>query len=126
MRAGRLDRFITIQRNMPTEDTDGGKIDSWATLGQLRTPASVMSVGGDERFTSPQLVAQDQVEFLVRYSEALMALSPVDRIIYPAFEANSPAVPETRRIYDVLTVAEVGRREGLKIKTVRRSDVRDT
>lgn len=123
MRAGRLDRRITIQRSTSTSSDDGHPTESWATVGELRTPADVVPLSGDERFSAPQLVSREQVEFFVRYSEALSSLSPVDRIIYPAFEANSPQSAETRRIYDILAVNEIGRREGLRIKAARRSDV---
>jgi hypothetical protein len=81
-------------------------------------------ISGDEKTSAPQYVAKEQVEFRVRYSDDLSELSPMDRIIYPAFEANSPAVPETRRTYDIFEVLEIGRREGLKILAARRADVR--
>jgi head-tail adaptor len=124
MRAGRLDRFITIQRSTSTAADDGHPTLSWSTVGQLRTPASMTPISGDEKTSAPQYVAKEQVEFRVRYSDDLSELSPMDRIIYPAFEANSPAVPETRRTYDIFEVLEIGRREGLKILAARRADVR--
>lgn len=84
-------------------------------------------VRGDERFASPEKVASDQIEFRVRYSADVAALTPLDRVIYPALteeqaEEEAYVIPE-RSIHDVLLVQEIGRREGLKIITARRADV---
>lgn len=128
MRAGPLDRLITIQRNTTTAGEDGHPIASWSTVGPLRRSASVRAISGDERFTAPQYVASEQVEFRIRYALAVAEVTPLDRIIYPALTeaeaAESPAAEiETRRIYDIMAAPEIGRREGLLIKAVRRSDV---
>lgn len=128
MRAGPLDRLITIQRNTPTPGEDGHPSDSWSSVGALRRHASMRPVRGDERFTTPQYVALEQIEFRIRYAVAVSALTPLDRIIYPALtEAESgsspPVMIETRRIHDILAVHEIGRRDGLQILTARRADV---
>lgn len=127
MQAGRLDRLITIQRNASTAGEDGQPVESWSVVGTARRPASMRPVRGDERFTAPQYVASEQVEFRVRYADTVAELTPLDRIVYPAFtsaESDSPPTDiETRRIYDVLAVHEIGRREGLQIITARRADV---
>lgn len=124
MRAGRLDRMITIQRGGSTVGDDGHPVDSWSTLGTLRRPASMVPIRGEERFSAPQYVAREQVEFRVQYAAVLADLTPLDRIIYPAFESDSPLTdPETRRVYDIMAVHEIGRREGLQIMTARRADV---
>ncbi len=128
MQAGRLDRMITIQRSTPTNGDDGQPVESWATVGDLRRPASMRPVSGEERFDAPQYVANDQIEFRIRYATVVAELTPLDRIIYPAFTAaeiaDSPMPDvETRRIHDIIAVHEIGRREGLQIITARRSDV---
>ncbi len=124
MQAGRLDRLITVQRKTQTIGEDGHPTDVWSTLGAQRRPASVRPVRGDERFTAPQYVASEQVEFRIRYADTVDDLTPLDRIIYPALEPDSPSDPvETRRQYDILAVHEIGRNEGLLIFTARRSDV---
>lgn len=90
----------------------------------MRRSASKLPVRGEERFTNPQLVAREQVEFGVRHSADVAALTPQDRVIYPAMEEASPQNdPRTGDIYDVLAVHEIGRREGLRILTARRADV---
>lgn len=124
MRAGRLDRLITIQRKSVTASDSGEPQESWATVGTLRRAASMSPVKGDERFSNPQINALEQVEVRVRYSADVAALTPQDRIIYPALEEASPEnTPAGRNIYDVLAVHEIGRREGLQIITQRRPDV---
>lgn len=126
MRAGILDRRVTIQRKTVTQSPSGEPAEAWANL-VLRRPASMWPVKGDERFTSPEKVANEQIEFRVRYSADVSTLTPLDRIIHPALTEDQAADAEyvipTRSIHDVLAVLELGRREGLRIITNRRSDV---
>lgn len=124
MRAGRLDRLVTIQRKTSTISHSGAVQESWATHGALRRAAYMAPVRGDERFSNPQVNALEQTEFRIRYSADVVDLSPQDRIIYPALDEASPLnSPTTRHVYDVLAVHEIGRREGLQIITQRRADV---
>lgn len=123
MRAGRLDRLITIQRKTSTVSDSGAMVETWTTLVERRA-AGYRPLKGDERFTGEQLVGQEQVEFRIRYSANVAALTQQDRVVYPALADESPEdEPDTRNIYDVLAVHEIGRREGLLIITQRRSDV---
>ncbi|WP_441280509.1 head-tail adaptor protein [Tardiphaga sp. 862_B3_N1_1] len=126
MRAGTLDRRVTIQRKSQTQSPSGEPIDAWANV-VLRRPASMWPVDGSERYASPEEVAGEQIEFRVRYSADVAALNPKDRVIYPALSEAQAAdqnyvIPE-RSIHDVLAVLEINRREGLKIITNRRPDV---
>ena len=124
MQSGRLDRRITIQRKTSTASDSGESIEVWETVGELRRAASMRPVRGDERFATDQTVGQEQIEFRVRYSSDVAALSPLDRVVHPALSADSPlAEPTERQIHDVLAVHEIGRREGLQIITLRRPDV---
>jgi SPP1 family predicted phage head-tail adaptor len=123
MRGGRLDRLITIQRKTSTRSDSGEPQESWETV-VLRRRAGMKPVRGDEQFNVEQLVAKEQIEFTVRYSADVAALSPMDRIIHPALPADSPLTePQERAIHDVQAVHEIGRREGLRILTFRRPDV---
>ena len=124
MRGGRLDRLITIQRKTATYSGSGAPIEAWAAIGPARRAASMTPVRGDERFSGPQLVGQEQIEFRIRNSADVANLTPQDRIVYPALSEDSPEdEPDTRQIHDILAVHEIGRREGLQIITMRRSDV---
>lgn len=124
MRAGRLDRLVTVQRKTFTETASGEPVEVWSTLAN-RIPASIWTPpAGEESFKNPQMVAREKVEWLVRYSSALSNLSPLDRIVYPALSEASPEDdPVGRSVYEVTGVHEVGRREGLRIVTARRPDV---
>lgn len=126
MRAGRLDRRITVQTRATTRSGSGAIGEAWTTLGSARRPASVALAKGDERLRERQDVASQDWEFRVRYSEQLAALTPLSRIIYPALSdaeaGDSEFVPSDQRIYDVQSVAEIGRREGQTILTRRRTD----
>lgn len=123
MRAGRLDRRITIQRRSTAASSSGEPVETWTTI-VTRRAASMSPVRGEERFGEPQLVAREQVEFQVRWSADVAALQPQDRVIYPALSESSPEdEPDVRNIYDVHAVHEVGRREGVRLITERRADV---
>lgn len=122
MRAGRLDRLITIQRKSSTPSDSGEPVETWTNVA-ARRPASASPVRGEERFTGEQLVAKDQIEFRTHYSELLVTLSAIDRVLYPAPEIGEEASAPERTIHDVLAVHEIGRREALQIITARRTDV---
>lgn len=126
MRAGTLDRRVTIQRLSNTQSPSGEPQQSWVTI-SLRRAASKGPMTGAERFANPEKVAYEQTEFRIFYSNDVAALTPLDRVIEPALtqaeadDANH-VIPQ-RSIYDVLGVMEIGRREGLRILTQRRADV---
>jgi head-tail adaptor len=126
MRAGSLDRRVTIRRRTLTSSDSGEPIETWTNL-VVRRPASMWPVKGDERFGGPQEVAKEQIEFRVRYSADVAALTPLDQVLHPALTTEQAADPgyvvPTRSIHDVVAVLEIGRREGLKIITERRADV---
>lgn len=132
MRAGRLDRMITIQRRSVTVSDAGGEIETWTTIVSHRPAAIWTAQTGDETFNprQPQLVAVEKVEWMIRYSADVASLSPLDRIVYPALseifedspEDSPEEVPDDRTIYDILAVHEYGRHEGLRVTTVRRPD----
>jgi SPP1 family predicted phage head-tail adaptor len=121
MRAGRLDRRVTIQRKSDSYSASGEPVETWSTLATRW--AYVAPVSGDERFSTPQLVARQQSEFGVRWSSDISDLTPLDRIVYPPVPDTSPAPPiPSTSIYDIVEVHEIGRREGFKIIAVRRAD----
>src|SRR5262245_863768 len=122
MRYGRLDRKVTIQRKSITVDLSGQATETWADLAANRW-ASVNPVSGDERFSTPEIGANQQVEFQVRWSSAIADLSPLDRIIYPPVPVTSPETPTPdTSVFDIAAVHEVGRRRALRIIATRRTD----
>lgn len=125
MASGKLDRKITIQRKTSTVSDSGDPVDTWANLA-VRRSASMWPYRGTEGFAAPEKTAYEQIEFRVRYSSDVAALTPKDRILYPALTdaqaADAGYVIPARSVHDVLAVLEINRREGLKIITQRRPD----
>jgi SPP1 family predicted phage head-tail adaptor len=117
MQAGKLDRKISIERRTDTRDAYGQPIPTWERIGLTRS-ARRFPVAGDERFSSDQFIAREQIEFTIRWASDLSDLNSKDRVVYPA--TTSPIDSE---IYEIIAVHEIGRREGLKIITARRSEV---
>ena len=121
MRAGRLDRMITIQRKTETKSDSGEPVESWTNV-VLRRPATVVAVRGGEDFNNPAYAAKEMKQFWIRRSADVDDVSPLDRIIYPALSAASPTDdPHVRNIYNILAVHEAGR-DGFKIVAERRPD----
>lgn len=126
MAGGKLDRKITIRRKSVTYSNSGEPVEAWANLA-LRRSASMWPFKATEAFAEPETTAYEQIEFRIRYSSDVAALSPQDQVVYPALTEEQAAddeyaIPE-RSIHDVLGVLEIGRREGLRLITRRRPDV---
>lgn len=117
MRAGKLDRKIQIERRTDTRDDHGQPIAVWTRIGTTRW-ASYGPVSGAERFIADQFVAREQVEFQVRWASDLDDLNPKDRIVFPITSGTA----SDSQIYEIMAVHEIGRREGLRIITARRSE----
>jgi head-tail adaptor len=116
MKLGKLDRRISIQRKTDVRDAAGQPIPTWAQIGRQRWSA-YYPVAGVERFISDQFVGRQQTEFQVQWAQDLASLSPLDRVVFPYSSS-----PDDSEIYDIMAVHEIGRREGLRIMTARRSE----
>lgn len=114
MRAGKLDRLISIQRKTVTRSNTGQEIISWTALSSNR-PASISPLRGDERFSGSQIVASQQFEFITRWASVISDLRADDRIVYPSNDS-----PSDDQIFDVVEVSELGRREGLRVVAFKR------
>lgn len=100
MRAGQIDRRITIERNTPGRDAVGAETESWTTLATVW--AEVRPAAGREFFDAQQVVAEAKVVFRIRYRSDVTAKMRV------SYAGN---------LYDIHSVAELGRQEGLDIMT---------
>lgn len=122
MRAGRLDRLIDIQRSTASASDSGEQVVTWSNIVSRRA-AGIAPIQGSERFITPQVSAMDQLEFRIRLFSDVANLTARDRIIYPAMAASSPpGTPAEGQIYNILSINEIGRREGLRIIATRRPD----
>lgn len=102
--SGALDRRIQIYRAGIVRDTHGDDVDGF-TAGPT-VWASARPGGGRERLVSAQTAAEAPMVFRIRYSSNVANLSASDRIEYPIGSG---------RMYDIASVNEIGRRDGLEI-----------
>ena len=99
MRAGSLDRTITVQRGGEVQDDYGGVSLGWTTVATVRaallesSTSEFMQAGGEQ--------AERTVAFRIRW---LADLRNADRVL---FEGAA---------FDVLQVKEIGRRRGLELR----------
>jgi SPP1 family predicted phage head-tail adaptor len=122
VKAGILDRRVTLMRRTETQSPSGEPIVAWQALAGNRW-ASIGPVSGTERWATPQVAAQEQIEIRIRWSSDIADLSPRDRVVYPALDLDDPPdeIADTH-IYDILALPEIGRREGFRIIATRRTD----
>jgi SPP1 family predicted phage head-tail adaptor len=101
MRAGALDRRLTIQRATTTPNAFNEPVASWTDVATVW--AQPRPNRGAERFAAQQIVGQGMMTFQIRYRTDVRV---TDRILYQG------------RIWNVLDVREVGRRAITEIDAV--------
>lgn len=105
MRAGKLDRRITIEQAAYSQDDFGQEQPVWTTFAERA--AQRMDMKGTERFAANQVMATITATFRIRY---LPGLKPTMRIVHEG------------KTYDITGIAELGRRRGLEITATARAD----
>jgi len=105
---GRLDRWVTIQQDTPTQDAAGEPIASWADLATVW--AEVVPVGGAEVFAAQQFGAETVIKFRTRYRGDVTRKM---RVVYDSDNYDITDVAEDRRYerrqFEIITaVARVG------------------
>lgn len=105
MRAGELDRRITIERAVVTTDPFGGEQRAWAPLHTVWAQALPISDG--ERWRAGEVAAQVTHRFRIRWGAGV---EPTDRIRYDG------------KVYEIVGVKEIGRRVGQEITAAARAD----
>lgn len=98
MRAGGLDRRVTLQRFTSTQDEYGEEIQTWADLATVF--AEVRQQGGQEFLAAAQIQASKRVVFFIRWYPGL---TPLDRV---SFDGT---------LHDIAEVREIGRRDGVEL-----------
>ena len=101
MRAGSLDRRVTLLRRTLSRNVHGEEVVEFDELDTVW--AQKLDVTGREYFSSQHVVAEGTARFRLRYRSDL---SVTDRIAYGG------------HTYDIQQVAELGRREALDIVAV--------
>lgn len=100
MQAGRLDRRIIIQQNIPTFNTFGGEVETWSVFSTVW--ANVKEKGGSEIFDSDQTAAVATTIFSIRFLDAVTERM---RISYNGV------------IYDIESIIKIGRNDRMEITT---------
>ena len=101
MRAGSLDKEITIERAITTLNTVGVPQTTWATLATMR--AQLVQAGTDEFIRDYGASSETVIVFRTRW---LDDVTVADRVSYEG------------RKHDIKQVKELGRRKGLELRTV--------
>ena len=107
-RAGLLDRRVQLERRHEQIDDSGQAVEVWLPLATVW--ARVEPLGGREGFGQQQFVATGDLRFTIRWRGDV---TPLHRVVHEDVA------------YDVVSVAEVGRREALLIVARGRTDGRE-
>ena len=105
MRAGKLDRWITIEEFSAVQDAFGQETETWTEFATV-WPEKV-DVKARERFTAQQEIADETTRFRMRW---LTGITPKMRIVHDG------------KTYDIEGIAELGRRVGMEITATARAD----
>ena len=98
MRAGRMDRVVTLRQSTVTQDSYGQPIETWTDLD--RVWAARIEKTGAERWQSKQIVSEQSVKYQIRYRDDVTVFL---RVLDGSTE------------YEINAVVELGRRSGLEL-----------
>jgi len=101
MRAGVLDRRITLQSRTVTQSDSGEEVVTWVDLATVW--AQKVENRGAERFVAQQLVGKAVKTFRFRWSDAVEDVTVKDQLVHDG------------RSFDILDVREIGYREGIEV-----------
>jgi SPP1 family predicted phage head-tail adaptor len=101
MRAGNLDRTITIQAATQVDDGFGNLTDTWADFATMR--AQLIQASTDEYIRNYGVSDETVTIFRTRY---LDGVTLAHRVVYAGL------------VHNIKGVKEIGRRRGLEIRTV--------
>lgn len=106
---GDRDRRIVILRASTVQDPGTGEqVETWAPLDTVW--AAKKDVSDGERMKAAEVSAEISTRFTIRWSSAVSSVNPKDRVQYDG------------RTYDIYSVKEIGRQEGLEITGTARAD----
>jgi SPP1 family predicted phage head-tail adaptor len=101
MRAGRLDRQITIERQNETVAPSGAVASTWTPIATVRA----------------EIVNQTATEFLAGHGEAERG-TVIFRIRYLADITTADRIVFNGMAHDLEEIVEIGRRRGLELRAV--------
>jgi SPP1 family predicted phage head-tail adaptor len=83
--SGKLSEKITIERNTPATDSEGGFTDAWAADPLGGVWAMARAVGGAERWFAERVTPGNRYRFVIRFRDdgnGAPYYSAADRIVY--------------------------------------------
>lgn len=101
MRAGKLDRLITIERKTATVADSGAIVTAWTIVATVR--AEIVEAATEEFLTGYGVADQTLAVFRIRYRPDI---TTADRIVHDGVA------------YDLKRVVEIGRRRALELRAV--------
>jgi SPP1 family predicted phage head-tail adaptor len=101
MKAGKLDRIITVQRVATTVDEYGTPVEGWATVATIRAQRVKLTI--DEQLRAFGSTSEAVAVFRIRHMDGLTL---ADRITCEG---------ET---FDLKGIEPIGRREGLELRCI--------
>lgn len=108
MRAGQLDRRITVLRPIVAQSDSGEETRSFAALATVA--ARKIENRGQERFAAQQYVGHAVRTFWIRWSSTVAVINDEYKILFDG------------RAFDITDVREIGRREGIEIDGYARAE----
>ena len=105
MRAGKMDRWITIEQFTAVQDSYGQETETWTEFAKVW--AEKVDIKARERFAAAQDIAEETTRFRLRW---LAGITPKMRIVLDD------------KTFNIEGIAELGRRAGLEIVAVARVD----
>lgn len=109
MRAGAMDRRITLQRNTPVQGTSGAMRENWEDVSEVW--AQWAPLRSDERFADQERLGFGLGTFRIRWSGTASQVNTTWRIFFAG------------RQYDIRDVRPVGRKETIEIDARCRSEI---
>jgi SPP1 family predicted phage head-tail adaptor len=105
LKAGHLNRSVTLQVKTTTQTATGYPEETWSDVATVR--ARRLDVGGQERIQAERELASRTAKFLIRWREGVTA---------------EHRLKEGDQVWDIEGIAEMGRREALEITAVAQPD----
>lgn len=103
MKAGDLDRRITILRAVKvTDPASGQEVETWIDLATIW--ASWRRATAREQLAAAEISAEVTDVFRIRWSSVTRSITPEDRVLYNGRE------------YNLVEATEIGRHEGMMLR----------
>lgn len=102
LRAGELDRRVSLFRRELTAHPDTGELIPSSVVYATAVPARVVSAPGSEYLSMNQVVSEVRKVFVIRWRSGVVV---TDRVLFEGVE------------HDIQDIRELGRRTGLELHT---------